>query len=302
MTIDDVRKLKKSGAVPPDVKAAMVACHPDHNPGVADAEELFKWAQNVTETPVEIIKSRKHSYPLERLIGSGDVSDVYASGDLIIKVSRVPEGEALLKNEFDAVTHLRKQAEEYQLKALPRMVPETVESFKVRDGFEKRVNVFKQTPGSLTLEELKARKGPIEPVHAAWIFRRILAVIGTAHSCGVIHGSVLPQHILITPENHGAVLIGWTHSVRSGSLQTASATFQDWLPRDVGSRPAKPSLDIALAAKTMLWLTDPSMPKQMLMFFNGCLLNATDAFALHEEFGDVLQTIYGKPKFHKLDV
>ena len=39
---------------------------------------------------------------------------------------------------------------------------------------------------------------------------------GEAHINGVIHGAVLPEHLLIHPEFHGLVLIDWTCAVTPG--------------------------------------------------------------------------------------
>ena len=48
----------------------------------------------------------------------------------------------------------------------------------------------------------------LDPRDAAWMWRRLLVALGTVHAAGVVHGAVLPDHVLIHPDLHDT-LIGW---------------------------------------------------------------------------------------------
>ena len=55
--------------------------------------------------------------------------------------------------------------------------------------------------------------GGVDPRDAAWMWRRLLVALGFAHRAGVLHGAVLPEHVLIHPGEHGLVLVDWCYSV-----------------------------------------------------------------------------------------
>jgi serine/threonine protein kinase len=49
----------------------------------------------------------------------------------------------------------------------------------------------------------------LDPRHAVWIWRRLLAVLAFIHRHGWRHGDVRPEHALVHPGDHGVRLIGW---------------------------------------------------------------------------------------------
>jgi hypothetical protein len=49
------------------------------------------------------------------------------------------------------------------------------------------------------------------------------------------------------------------------------------------------------------------LPRPLWRFLDGCLLDnpahrPTDAWALHEEFGELLRKLCGPPKYHRLEI
>ncbi len=46
--------------------------------------------------------------------------------------------------------------------------------------------------------------------HVVWIWRRARATLGFIHDAGWTHGDVSPQHLLLQPRDHGALLIDWS--------------------------------------------------------------------------------------------
>ncbi len=57
---------------------------------------------------------------------------------------------------------------------------------------------------SMTLAELIARHGPLEPGEAAWIGARVAGALAAAHERGILHRDVKPQNVLIRTD--GAVV------------------------------------------------------------------------------------------------
>jgi serine/threonine protein kinase len=270
------------------------------------------------------VRSPRRAYAIQRLLALGDVADVHlASGEdertdavkpsYLLKVSRVPEGASLLDNERRTLVRLRNAAGSTTYR---HYLPALVESFAARDRFPRRVNVFRVAPGLTGLQQVHERLPALEGRHIAWIFKRILTVLGFSHAQGLIHGAVLPPHILLHAANHGLCLVGWGQSVERGQrLSIVPRQYLDWYPREVHRKqPAQRATDIFLAARCMVYLAggDPlgnwlpdTVPVPMQHFFASCLLEGArmrpdDAWALADEFDELLRRLYGPPKFHEL--
>jgi hypothetical protein len=284
-------------------------------PTLERPEELLPFLPPVSEPAVT---SPKRTYTLRQLLAVGDVADVHlAAGptgsQYTLKVSRVPEGRSRLDNERKVLTYLLTRAgDTTYLKYLPTLA----ESFLVRDGTDKRVNVFLHEPGFYTLEQVHEQHPTLDGRHLAWIFKRLLTVLGFCHGRGTLHGAVLPSHVMIHPANHGLQLVGWGQSVESGEPITALSTrYRTWYPAEVRRKqPATAATDLFLAARCLVYLAggDPvanrmpdTVPAPLERFVSTCLLEGArmrpnDAWVLHDELDDLLRELYGPPKFHEL--
>src|SRR5690606_6533500 len=112
---------------------------------------------------------------------------------------------------------------------------------------------------------------------AAWMWRRLLVGIGFAHRTGVLHGAVLPDHVMIHPEDHGLVLVGWCHSVTapdghdgawpSGRVPAMVDRYADMYPPEVPQRlPASPATDVFMATRCMTRLMGDRAPRALRLF------------------------------------
>ena len=264
------------------------------------------------------ITSPKRTYTVRERLAVGDVADVYLASApneplCTLKVSRVPEGRALLDNERKVLTYLLSRAGDTTYR---NYLPPLAESFAVEDRFARRVNVFLHEPGLCSLEQVHERHPALDGRHLAWIFKRLLAVLGFCHARGTLHAAVLPCHVLIHPDNHGLRLVGWGHSVETDRpLTTISTRYRDWYPGEVlKKQPATPATDLFLAARCLVYLAggDPvgdrmpdAVPAPLQRFVRACLLEGArmrpnDAWKLHDEFDELLRQVYGPPKFHEL--
>src|SRR5207248_2026999 len=133
---------------------------------------------------------------------------------------------------------------------------------------------------------------------------------------GVIHGAVLPCHVLVNAPSHGLQLIGWGQSVaRSHRIKTIPTRYKDWYPSEVlKKQPAGPATDLFLAARCLVYLAggDPvanwmpeAVPRPLRRFLAACLLESArmrpdDALALLDDFDELLRGLYGPPKFLEL--
>ncbi|MER7330838.1 MULTISPECIES: serine/threonine protein kinase [unclassified Micromonospora] len=284
----------------------VAALHPDRvpaDPAVrAEATDAFvrvttRWrARRVTVLG---------DYRLGAPAHSGDLADLYDVGaDRLLKLPRRPTDNDLMAREAHALRTLAERGDPRYLPYVPRLV----EEFRHRDadtGAERRITVLATAPGLHDLTEVRrAYPDGLDARDAAWMWRRLLVALGLAHRAGVVHGAVLPPHVLIEPDGHGVVLVDWCFSVVDGGAVPALVPgHEDWYPAEVvAKRPCGPGTDIAMAARCMTWLMGPRAPRELLAFAQGCLrpaLNARpdDAWRLLRELDEVLERLYGPRTF-----
>jgi hypothetical protein len=294
--------------------AALVAWLGDRDRPAADGhEDLVVRAQDV-----------RHRYTPLHLFDSGDAADIHlatTAGEshtgletlYLLKVARLPEGNAHLDIERKALTTLLRAAGPTTYR---HYLPVLVDSFTAAGRFPRRVNVFRLEPGFHTLEQVHEQHPALDGRHLAWIFKRLLTVLGFSHRQNILHGAVLPCHALIHAAGHGLRLVGWGRSVAVGRhIKTVPARYRAWYPAEVQHEgPASPATDLFLAARCLVYLAggDPEtdqMPEAVLppmrRFFGTCLLESAamrpdDAWALLEDFDALLLALYGPPTFHEL--
>ena len=284
--------------------------------GAAPAEPVFPPATARQEPrPPAAVTGPRRVYPLCGLLAVGDVADVHldAESRYLLKVSRCPGGNRILDNERQALTALLTAAGDASYR---RYLPTLAESFPARDQFPKRVNVFLYEPGFFTLEQVHERHPALDGRHLAWIFKRLLTVLGFSHRQEIVHGAVLPCHVLLHAADHGLRLVGWGQSVATGQpLGSVIARYRAWYPPEVlKKQPALPATDLYLAARCLIYLAggDPvcdrmpdSVPAPLQRFVRTCLLEGVrmrppDAWKLQDEFDELLRHLYGPPKFEPL--
>src|SRR5262249_19973243 len=212
-------------------------------PTADEHEDLVARAQDV-----------RHRYVPLRLLASGDVADVHVATTAgeshtateplyLLKVARVPQGNAHLDIERRTLTRLLGVAGNTTYR---NYLPALVDSFPTTDQFPQRINVFRLKPGFHTLEQVHKQHPALDGRHLAWIFKRLLTVLGFSHRQHIVHGAVLPCHALIHAAGHGLHLVGWSQSVAVGQcIRTVPMRYQDWYPREVQhQRPASPATDL----------------------------------------------------------
>ncbi|MBB6121492.1 molecular chaperone DnaJ [Nocardiopsis algeriensis] len=248
---------------------------------------------------------------------SGHVADLHPAHherngvrhEVLLKVPRSPRDNDLMEAEAASLRRIREHGPE----RARAFFPELVESFRHRDpgtGTERRVNVLDRLEGFRGLDEVRrAFPGGIDPRDAAWMWRRLLVALGAAAAAGVVHGAVVPEHVLIHPEKHGLVLVGWCCSVAAGapgSTPHIPATVpgrEEFYPPEVAARrPARPETDIFMATRCIEHVTAGRLPRALRAFARGCTLPAperrpSDGFAVLGELDEALERLYGPRRF-----
>ena len=297
--------------------------------GLPDA---MRAAQDTSPIP---IVSRGRTYLVADRIAIGSICAVYrcrftAEGREVegtFKVARDASTNDFVANEAQVLRalHAATDADRYA-----PFMPRVEDSLNVGGGGAngsaeaRRANVLRvhpeiRSPDELySLDEVRAVHGALDARDMAWVWRRLLSVIGFAHKHDVVHGAVLPMHVLIEPKDHKLVLVDWcaaTPDARKNPRPTnvLSAGHLPWYGPSGADRPATPGLDVSLAARCMVeltggdpvgevfaWNTEPAMEQ----YFRRCL-GATgeasiDAWQLLSEFDRLIERLWGKRRFRVL--
>ncbi|HEY0636329.1 MAG TPA: lipopolysaccharide kinase InaA family protein [Pseudonocardiaceae bacterium] len=279
--------------------------HPDTGGTAAAFARLDEfWRAGAPAAGTVTVRTRRHSYELGAPFARGDLATLYRSGPHLVKLARDPAANDLMDREARALRRLAADGDE----RFRPYVPGFVEAFTHRDartGARRRTVVTRYVPGLRSLAEVHAAYPEgLDPRDAAWMWRRLLVALGLAHRCGLVHGAVLPEHVLIHPGEHGLVLVDWCHSTDLGATVPAMVAGRaSWYPAEVAGRaPAGPATDLAMAARCMAYLMGDRAPRPLRLFLRGCLAvnpahRPQDAWRLLAELDELLGRRYGPRRF-----
>ena len=268
-----------------------------------------------------ILQTSTTAYTVERLLARGDICTLYSghaagSGPRILKIPLQPTDNDLLANEARILKHLQKSQGYVELRYFVSRLAESFVYQEKNSGITRQINVLESVDGLYSLKEVRAAYlHGVDSRDMAWMWRRLLVALGFAHASGVIHGAVLPTHILIQPREHGVVLIDWSYAVREGErISAISSEYRAWYPAEVFTHEeALPGLDIAMAARCMFELLggDPlkqtlpeHVPWQLASYLQGCTLanprrRPQDARRLLSDFDALIARLWGPRTFRE---
>ena len=202
------------------------------------------------------------TYRATALLAEGDICDVHLAtgsdgGAYVLKIARSPDDADLLDNEAATLSALWGSAEpgvEEFVKYLPRLVG-TVD---VRSGREAlRANVLAPIEEYVPLDEIvRAYPNGVDPRHMVWMANRILAILAWTHRNGIVHGAVVPTHLLYHPVSHGGILLDWCYATRTkdrSRLQSLAPDYRAYYPPEIlDGRPPMPADDTGMLARCMI--------------------------------------------------
>ncbi len=288
-------------------------------------------AEAAADTSVLEVRVGSRLFHVHERIAIGSICTLYRcrfdSGSKptegIFKIARDPRTNDLVANE--ALILRRLHAADRDGRFGP-FLPIVEESFAYGEGSpdaRRHANVLRMhaeihSPDELyTLDEVRQQfPAGLGGRDVAWIWRRLLNILGFAHSTGVIHGAVLPMHVLIEPAAHKLLLIDWCCAVHESDnrhpITILSGGYAPWYKRDNALRqPPTPNLDIAFAARCMIELLGgdplraefpPKVEAGLQRHFERCLSGAAslDAWKLLEDFDRLIDALWGPRKFQVL--
>lgn len=272
------------------------------------------------------VKVKGRQYTLKEVLFEGDICDLYgctsningADKSLLYKISQVPGNNDLVDNEYAALTELYqpKASGDRRLEYFRNFFPEPFDSFPMRSQgtSNRKVIILPNLEEMYSIAEvLQAYPKGIEFKTMVWMLKRILVGVGYAHERGIIHGAILPPHVLVHPVHHGGTIVDWCYSVRKGDrIKAISASYRPfYAPEILNKEIPGPFTDIYMAAKTAVYIVGgdvttnqvpDSVPKEIQDFLGTCLQTSplkrpNNAWDLHDQFNALLERTVGKRKY-----
>jgi hypothetical protein len=278
----------------------------------AEAERALERGVFGASVPSLVLSSKSFRHECAQKLGEKcDVTNGYravstdpkGAVDSLVKIAQLLRDNDLLKSEASALELLGKTDDAHR-----RFYPELLDSIVVADGRKRlSANVIGWFDGFVDLEVVRKRYPlGIHALDMAWIWRRVLWALGGAHDAGMLHGALVPRHLLIYPTLHGVILVDWCYSVKCtpdgyGKLSAVVSEYRNWYPEAVldGSQTPNESLDLAFAARSMLYVTDrTTMPEPMQRYFDACMTGSADesAYDMLARFDSLLERL-GAPYY-----
>lgn len=279
-------------------------------------------------SPKTVLCTKRHEFTLEHGHVEEQVFNFYPCSfvengrrrQAVLKVVCDPYDNDLAGNEIRALQTLARGVDANKYSPY---IPKLVDAFLYDDaGAGRQALVLEGSAGWFSLEDVHhAYPYGIDPKDMAWMWRRLLVVLGFSHNNKILHGAVLPKNIWILPEQHGLMLMNWICALRDPELSgehvaAVDSEYADWYPQEIlkGGNPSF-GTDISMSAKCMLWLLggDPqkrvlpeSVPAPIKAFFKGCILPAKrapqDAWKLKQEFDELIELLWGERTFHPFSI
>lgn len=309
------------------------ACHPDRYPAdVTLAQQVFQKLNDLKQVADQRVKDGKwgkriplpHCTPME--IGKykakpnphiGDIADLYtvSGGKKIIKVARNHDDNDLMRAEAEALKTLKNID-----KPVDDGVPRLLDNFWVEGTWKREANVLTAFPGFITAQHVHTKMPKVDARTAVWMFKRLLTLLSHVHHHRLVHGAILPPHVLFYPDNdgnsimdprkHSVRLIDWCYSVNYESRTRLSSWVPAWqdnyAPELLQKKYIGPPSDIYMAAMLIRYLAGP-LPGALEKVLKKCLIveykkRYQKASQVFDEWKEAAATEFGTSKWHPFNI
>lgn len=267
------------------------------------------------------IKTGRKTYKLIRLVATGDICDCYEAAiggsRVFLKLVRNHKNNDLVENEAKILDFIKVESKVREKEVTHVHIPDLLDRFEIKDPTKRKVNIINLLEGYYSLRQLRQLySNGVDPIHAVWMWNRMLGAFAACHQAGIVHGAVTPDHFLIHPESHNGVLVDWSYAVKIGEKLKAIPGKWSVLYPDLKGK-ALPGLDINMAAGCFVYLVGGDclnrpykmpdiVPRAIQGFIRSCLLTGKyqpqDALEVHKEFSELLKAVYGPRRYQKLEI
>ena len=265
------------------------------------AEEAILDRNQTTELTVG-----RYAVQVGSRLGFGDISNLYRcnvsglGGAAVFKVVRSHFANAHLARESETLERILDGDDGRFRPFLPQPLATTqlIQSDTEPSRFAALLRYHEEIdrPDELySLQEVRAAyPDGIEPRDMAWMWRRILTILGFVHQRGYAHALVTPDHILIEPRTHKLVLISWCGAVALGCPPLlVPARWRDWV--DPLKRVSQ-GTDLAAAGRSMAYLLNSTADASISRHLQRAGI-VSDAWKLLEDFDRLIEVLWGPRQF-----
>ncbi len=251
-------------------------------------------------------------------VACGESSDVYWAERVrrpvervLIKVLREERDDDLWQREERALLRLA-NSNALGAEYFGTLVPRTTLAGEgnTSEASPRKARVLRFASGFVhTLDDV-ARAYPqgLDARHAVWIWRRLLEVLDFVHRSGLVHGAVLPQHVLVHARDHGIRLVGFSCAgAPHEELPVLCASRTAFYPHDARAGSLSPASDVIMSARCVRHLlgvqessllpTSIPAPLATLLSEIAAGRGDEDAAQVHARLGGAARESFGPSRF-----
>lgn len=280
--------------------------HPDK---VSDKKATSAF-QKLTDLYDSINKPKKTTigkWEISDPLAKGDICDLYYANsddmpELVFKIAQSPRDADLLEREYVSLTKLHNATENNFKKYLPKIVGRL-------EASNRRANVLSLETGKTLADVMELFPEGLDMRHAVWIANRALNALGFVHHEGIVHGSLIPEHLLIGPISHSLSVLDWCYSSPLGGKIPAIVKNRKGLypPEVLRKQPATEATDIYMLFASLRLAVGDKMPKRFKPIFDLALAGPpksrpSEAWQLIDRWLELAEKEYGPSKYTKLEI
>lgn len=258
----------------------------------------------------------------QRLLARGEISDVYLarrarwpSELVLLKVVRDADDAPLLEQEWRVLDELHTIAAARSVDLGSRVPVPVVTGLLTGSDEGSLACAYRWAHGFLHTFEMIREAYPdgVPPVASIWVWRRILEVVAVMHQGGLVHGAILPNHLLVENGEHGVRLVGFSCADKANApLRAVSVELADFYPASVlDSQRLTAAADLVMSARCVAYLLgghDGGVPDHVPPPLAALLRRVgadedhrdLDPWKLHAELGEMGKSLFGPPAFHPI--
>lgn len=310
--------------------------HPDHN-SEANAKDVFNALNDLVglatksiiegnygknkKIKVTKIESKKDTYEIGPRSWTGVNSIVFRGTNkdnrpITLKLAKDVSNNKAILNTVKVLTKLHAD----KITIGKPVIPQLLDNFSITvDGKKQEALVYDDEPRgelpSLTLTKIiDYYPNGVAPAHFVWMMKRILGAILATEEAKVVHGAILPCHIIVHPDSHLEKLVGWSHTVDFGQTgKQIIEKYKDYYPANYLTSKLSSTTDIHMLAKCMIKVLggdviSNEMPDTVPLILQGYLRSLvvgttqTSASIVFHKLVALAKQVFGDPKFIQLNI